>query len=249
MRHHISVLDDFYPDPTVVRKAALRLDFTQKPGATYPGLEAICPSFDWQTPWAAMREYIREEVQPDGPKDPPFPQGKFRIAIARDADRRIDGVHVDEQPWSGVVYLTPDEHHSRAGAVGFYRHKETGLLSAAPEWWAYITAKLEFAYLSADKRHSRFWSYMREPEHWVEIDRVENRFNRALLLNAHQFHASIGLFGDSQATGRLTQHFEFYHRQEADAPNIADSARDEDQPQARGRQAAPPQRGPAHGPR
>jgi len=206
----IVVLDDFYDNPDAIRHLALQQAFARKPNATYPGVEAFAADVDWEPVRRRMAESIPCDVSGPCPKNPPFRQGKFRIAVAADDATRLDGVHEDVQAWSGVVYLTPLDRHQRYDAVAFYRHRATGLCASSDTWWLHVSATLDLANLSASERQERYWAYMRDMSQWETIAQVENRYNRALLLFAQRFHGSVGLFGTVPENARLTQHFEFY---------------------------------------
>jgi hypothetical protein len=212
------IVDDFYDDPDEVRRHALGLHYAPKTGATYPGREAHDPEWDWKSAWDRLAAHIGQPVSSES-EQKRFLQGKFRIAVAEDENRRKDGVHQDIQPWSGVVYLSRPEHCHGQSAIGFYRHIETGQYSQTPEWWLYVALKLQFDDVSAEERERRFWAYMRDKREWEEIDRVDNRYNRAVVLHAHCFHGSIGLFGTDISNGRLSQHFEFFSRSADPASN------------------------------
>ena len=88
----------------------------------------------------------------------------------------MDGVHVDVQPWSAIVYLSRDEDCRGHGAVGLYRHKATGALEASPEWEAETFKHLKGA--SEDAYWNEYWAYMRNKDNWEEVQRVEMVFNR-----------------------------------------------------------------------
>ena len=211
MNQHLIVIDDFYDAPDQVRSHALSLPYYTKPGATYPGQEAKPADFDWVTPRKRLQDQVLENINGDCPKSTPFVQGKFRVAVAKDQQSRLDGVHEDIQPWSGIVYLTPEEHCFGSKAIAFYVNKETGKRIADQEWLNFIVEKLSLDGLSVEEKRSRYWEYMRDMDNWLQVSSVENRYNRAILLYAKHFHASEGLFGDSPQTGRLTQHFEYYY--------------------------------------
>lgn len=208
-RPTLVIVDDFYDDPAAVRRLALSLPYRQKPGATYPGKEAIAIGVDWSPVRSTLASFIQEPVTGNGRKEPAFVQGKFRLAMAEDDASRIDRVHQDEQAWSAVVYLSRPEDCEGQGAVAFYRHKPTGATAAAAAWYASVFGELDVQRSAEDR--DRFWAHMRDTSVWQEEQRVVMRHNRALLLQAQCFHASIGLFGRSPETGRLTQHFEFYY--------------------------------------
>ncbi|GAC1578253.1 MAG: hypothetical protein NVS3B20_09470 [Polyangiales bacterium] len=78
----LTILDDFYENYDAIRKLALSLNYGLRPGSVYPGNEAIARASDWTPVRAMLRQFIKDPV--DGPctKDPPFVQGKFRVALA-----------------------------------------------------------------------------------------------------------------------------------------------------------------------
>lgn len=208
-RQSVIVLDDFYDDPDEIRSLARSLEYHRKPGATYPGREAIAPGRDWSDVRAVLRSYLDEPMDGPCPKPVPFPQGKFRLAMVQDEKERIDGVHEDVQPWSAVIYLSLPRDCAGQGAVAFYRHRATGATELSDEWERDVFGKL--LDLPFEEFRPHFWAYMRDMNNWQEVQRIENCYNRALLLQAQCFHASVGVFGTTPETGRLTQHFEFYY--------------------------------------
>jgi hypothetical protein len=207
-RQSVIVVDDFYKDPDTIRALALSLEFYRKPGATYPGREAIAPDRDWSAERTMLRSYLNDPVDGPCPKRVPFPQGKFRLAMRQDEKDRVDGVHEDLQPWSAVVYLSLPRDCAGQASVGFYRHRATGAIELTPEWEREVFG--DAMELPDEEFTPLYWAYMRDMNHWQEVQRIENRYNRALLLQAQCFHASLGVFGDTAMNGRLTQHFEFY---------------------------------------
>lgn len=202
------VLDNYYADPDAVRRLALEQKYERAAGASYPGREAVARDRNWSETRQDLRRHISDSVDAPCPKKPVFPQGKFRIAFGVDQETRTDGVHVDLQPWSGVIYLSRPEDCRGHGAIGFYRNKRTGADRVTPQFERVVLRPWQN--LSPEAFRDKWWEYSRDPDEWEEVQRLENRFNRAVLLQAHCFHASIGVFGDSMDTGRLTQHFEYY---------------------------------------
>lgn len=201
----IIVVDSFYDHPDAVRELALGLDFRRYPGATYPGRQAQAPR-DWSAERRRLRAYIEEPVDAPSPKSYPAPPGLFRLALAEDDNSRLDGVHQDAQRWSGVIYLSLPRHCQ--GGVAFFRHRATGLTASTRE------LELElFGHLAGrppDEIRAEMLAYLRDMRHWEEIGRIPMQYNRAVLLMGQCFHMSMGVFGDTPASGRLTQHFEFY---------------------------------------
>lgn len=201
----IVVIDDFYDDPDEIRDHALSLDFHRGERVTYPGGQARSER-SWSEARARLRAHIDEPVDEPCPKAHPFPQGLFRLALAEDEARRIDGVHQDLQRWSGVIYLSRPQ--DCAGGVAFFRHKQTGLVASNRDFELSV-----FGHLADRPRREvedSMLRYLADSSHWEEIQRVAMVYNRAVLLMAQCFHMSMGVFGHSKQSGRLTQHFEFY---------------------------------------
>ena len=206
MRKSVIVIDDFYEDPDAIRELALRQRWTRKEGATYPGREAIVPGRDWSDARARLRSEIDEPVDGPGEKDPPFPQGKFRLALASGAETRVDRVHVDQQRWSGVVYLSRDQ--DCRGGLALYRHRPTGSLTWDERWFMTHYGHL---YLLPDEQFREgVLAFFRDEEQFEQIGLIPMAYNRAILLMAQVFHGTGEVFGDREERGRLTQHFEFY---------------------------------------
>lgn len=204
-RTSLIVVDDFYEDPSAIRAEALRQTWVRKPGATYPGREAIVDR-DWTPQWQRLRSYIEEPVDAPCPKPEPFPQGKFRLAMAADEPMRIDRVHVDRQRWSGVVYLSLDRD-CREG-LALYRHRPTGSTTWDERWFQEHYGHL-YA-LPPSRFREGVLAFFRDPDQFERIGVIPMAYNRAILLMAQVFHGTGVAFGDTEETGRLTQHFELY---------------------------------------
>ncbi|RMV62092.1 DUF6445 family protein [Pseudomonas coronafaciens] len=200
------IVDGFYEDPERIRDIALSLSFTPKHGAMYPGGEAFSSSIDWMPYRSEIISLIgRHSEVPRNGKN--FEQGKFRLALKQDESIRPDGVHQDVQKYSGIIYLSKNENCS--GGVGLYRCVHTQEISITRKWLDYITEKYHVAHTHPDfksvlQRHMKDWS------NWEQFGELPMRYNRLIILMAHCFHASKGIFGYTPETGRLTQHFEIY---------------------------------------
>lgn len=197
-RRSVVVIDDFYATPDRVRNLALPCVYRPHPA----GREAFIPDEAWDAAWRDLRHHIEDDVDGPCPKDPPYLQGKFRITTASDEDTRVAEVHSDLQQWAAIVYLTLPEHCH--GGTALYRHRITGALSIEGALAAAASAsRTESARIVADLRSS-------SPESFDEVGVIPMVFNRAVVLDVHQFHGTGRLFGHAVRDGRLTQHFEFY---------------------------------------
>jgi hypothetical protein len=200
------VIDNYYPNPMEIREHALSLTYTTKESPTYPGKEAISSQYDWEKIRSDLRQHIDEDVDMPCPKNPVFPQGKFRVAVAADEKSRLDLVHEDVQRWSAIIYLSLDQHCK--GGVAFYRHKKTRALCSSPQWFAEVFPNIKN--LPPEERIAVLRKEFKDPNNWEIIGQIPMLFNRAALVMGQCFHGSTGVFGDSSTTGRLTQHFEYY---------------------------------------
>ena len=202
----VIIYDEFYPEPHAIRDIARDLNYYIKPNANYPGVEAHTQEFDWEEVRGELIEMTDDDCGCPGPKDPPFLQGKFRLALAADSITRPDLVHQDAQSWSGVIYLTLPAFCT--GGVSFYRDKLTGAEELSLEWEEEVFG--EHFDKPKDALRAIQQNYMKNPNNWHKIGEIPMKFNRLLLLQGHCFHGSTGVFGDSFDNGRLTQHFELY---------------------------------------
>jgi Txe/YoeB family toxin of Txe-Axe toxin-antitoxin module len=206
----LCVIDDFYPDPAIVRQYALSLPFKEiessaektfyKGHLTQPqhgysqlGLELIA---------AQLRKLIYWNM----------PTGEFRLIFERakdDPDRKT-WIHFDSMVtrYAAIVYLNEPEQCE--GGTAFYRHRETG--------WDNVPDLGSGAWQQAEERTKK------EPEallktfqsdgfevdsKWEQLSVVPMRFNRCIVFDSRQFHARLGGFGQSTNDGRLTQNFFF----------------------------------------
>lgn len=200
------VVDNFYDDPNTIRTLALSQKYAEKADATYPGKEAHIYGYDWISVWEKLRSYIEEPVKFVGQKNPSFLQGKFRLALEEDEKTRKDLVHEDVQKWSAVVYLSLPEDCK--GGVAFYKHKKTGYMAASKEWIDTCFSEVLSTYPHLLKEELR--KHFKDENQWEKIGEIPMLYNRAVILMAHCFHGSTGVFGFDKHTGRLSQHFEFY---------------------------------------
>jgi hypothetical protein len=202
----ILVIDDFYDDPNQIRTLALKQEFKRKEGATYPGGEAIIAGADWSLAWRRLRDRIDEPCDAPCPKTPAFMQGKFRLAMADDQTSRLDRVHVDQQRWSGIVYLTLPRDCQ--GGIALYRNSHTGATEWDEAWFRSRYAHL-YTLPVVDFRRAVL-SFFKDPANFEEIGLIPMAYNRAILLMAQVFHGTGTVFGKGPENARLSQHFEFY---------------------------------------
>ena len=192
MQLNLMILDDFFDNADQLREAALRLQYPETSEKTYfPGRNANgpinIPGMD-----DMISRMVGEKLRPA----PGTSHGVFRMAM--EGDEGAGNVHIDECHWSGIFYLTPDEHAN--GGTDFYRHKATGT-DHAP----YTPQQLDAIGL---KQQSDIWDKILIPDSnnmdaWEHLMRVPMKYNRLILFRPWYYHNAGPSFGSTPETARL----------------------------------------------
>ncbi|MGP1283414.1 MAG: DUF6445 family protein [Parasphingopyxis sp.] len=192
------VIDDFLRDPHGARRQALALDYDPafKKG-NYPGLLSTRP-LAIEGLEASVSRIVGTPVK----ADPNTSHGHCRLTLK--ADKGRSGVHIDPCFYSGILYLSLDEHCR--GGTDFFRHRRTGL-DAVPNDPAKLAATgyADPNLLIEDVINTD----TTKPGKWERISRIPMRFNRLILFKPWQFHNAGPGFGTSPETGRLV-HLMFF---------------------------------------
>jgi hypothetical protein len=188
------IVDDFYPDPEEVRRAALSCEYPEVAGPrTFPGrnlrqklvLDGLEP---------AVSRLVGEPVH--GFSDQGSTHGKFRVTLAGEPSRYL--VHVDPTAaaWVGVVYLNPPDQCR--GGTAFFRHKGLGS-DRTPLTPAELEAQGVPSVAELLRRDGN------DRERWEHLMTVPMRFNRLALYRLWLWHSAGDPFGASLEDGRLIQ--------------------------------------------
>lgn len=194
------VVDDFYPDPHAVRRAALALAYPQAEGPrTFPGRTSAAkiepPQFD-----AIASQLVGERVE--GLQRPTAFHCHFRITLAGETGRYHAHVDPSGLAWVGVVYLSLPEHCS--GGTVFYRHRELGL-DRTPQDQA------ELARLGVGSIAELLQRDGPNAGAWEETMSLAMRFNRAIFYRPWLWHSAGPGFGRSADDSRLVQLLSFVY--------------------------------------
>jgi hypothetical protein len=116
--------------------------------------------------------------------------------MAGDSPDQI-GVHIDRQPWTAIVYISPTVD---APATGLYRHLETGIYDISKlgpgEREAFVRGPLERDRYNADA--------------WECVFATPFKQNAAILFKAGDLlHSNVRTWGDDIQSARITQNFNF----------------------------------------
>jgi hypothetical protein len=191
------VLEDFYNDINRVfnfsltcPKRAYTLDFVKAMESVigYPSQSALQRIKDV----LGVREIVDKT-------DEQSLFGIFRYLMAGDSPRQI-GVHVDKQPWTLIVYVSPTIDKS---ATGIYRHLRTGV-------W-------DLGELGPAEREAFVDGPLKEDCHnvdaWECIYATTFKQNTAILFKAQDLlHSNVMTWGDDAQSARITQNFNFQVR-------------------------------------
>ena len=186
------VIDNFLNNPDETRKYILTQDFTVR--GNYPGQRTISYATE------EMKNLIQKFLEPYAGKITQFKigndaqnenyNGAFQYTTSRDRSWiHTDGVN----NWAGVLYLTPDAPSS--AGTGLFKHKSTGIVTQ-DEMHLMDKAKL-------------LGSHSQDYTKWELTDVIGNKYNRLILFDARQHHASLDYFGTTKENGRLFQTFFF----------------------------------------
>jgi len=201
------VVDDFYPDPLAVRRAALALDYPAVTGVrTFPGRTSTGkiepPQFD-----SIASQLVGERIE--GWRRPTGFHCHFRITLAGETGRYHAHVDPSGLAWVGVVYLSLPEH-CRGGTV-FYRHRGLGL-DRTPQQQPALD-KLGVASIAELLQRDG-----PDPDAWEETMSLAMRFNRAIFYRPWLWHSAGPGFGSGPEDARLVQLLSFAYPPKDSAP-------------------------------
>ncbi len=186
------VIDDFFPEPDVVRNAALRAEYPDAPaGAHYPGRNSKLP---FSIP--GLDEQIGHILGTRLKGIRGTAHAKTRIAL--EGDQGASTIHVDPAHWTGVICLSRDE--DCVGGTEFFTHKRTGT-DRAPVYEGDVD---QFGY----KEPLEVWEDIINPEtndlsKWHRDFTIPLRYNRLILFRSYLWHTAGPGFGDRLENGRL----------------------------------------------
>ena len=129
--------------------------------------------------------------------------GVFFTAFSKGQHAERVKVHFDEPAdWmSLLVYLSPDAPADCG--TSFWQHRATGL-TAKPTRRDALRLNLSFEKLKLMIEDDG-WNR----KSWIEVDRIGNVYNRAVMFPAGLFHSATHHFGHNLKDGRLYQSFHF----------------------------------------
>jgi len=188
----IYVIDDLLRNPHFMRQQGLNAQYPKPPEQQwYAGLNSakacLIPNLD------ELVSFITGE--PVKPFEGNI-HGFFRLCLEGQFGK--GGVHIDWSNWTGVYYLTLDEHAQ--GGTDFFKHRPSGTLRAPvyPEDWAmWDVENPDDLWGKVIRPHTN------DPSKWEHVRRVPMKFNRCVLYRPWLWHNASPGFGDRPENGRL----------------------------------------------
>ena len=188
------IIDDFLPEPMDVRRHALSLNYPPRPeGVNYPGRNAD-KALSFPGIESMLGSLVHETLVPV-----PSPRSSHGIPrLASEGDESNSHVHIDNFHWSGILYLTLEEHCQ--GGTHFFRHNKTGW-DMAPVWPGMAE---KAGYSDAKSAMTEILSKdIYDPNAWTETQMVPMKFNRLVLFRGYLWHDAGRSFGTTPEESRL----------------------------------------------
>jgi|SRR5687767_25419 len=201
MKPFLHVIDNFYPDPNRIRDLALSMSFSE-PESVVGWRTAACQPQGIrkliETKFRIKIAYWEEDLTAVEACN-----GVFFSAFSSGAHSESVGIHFDEpSSWMMLlIYLTP-KAPLHAG-TSLWQHRKTGLKTKPTKRDA------EALGTSVEKLDEILDRDSQRAARWIEIDRVGNVYNRAVLFPGGLFHSATRHFGNNRRNGRLYQSFHF----------------------------------------
>ena len=199
----IHIVDDFYPNPDVIRNIALECSFregiTKDKVRGSTGQRAKNPSY-------ANMVYLRNRLQSIVGKlivDFKYNTSNGAFNLGWKKEHYFNWIHGDhtkdrgapETYWAAVIYLTPNPP-SNSGTI-LVEETETKTIKQYQK---------DSVVTGPAFRENFFDSGLFHLDEWKPHITVENRYNRCLIYKGIYFHApTVSSFGHNKETGRLTQ--------------------------------------------
>ena len=184
--HTLVVIDDFYNDPDAVRDFALTRNFVPRGEHGAIGHRTL-DHYHFEGVKERFENILGGKMI-TGEKLGGWEyqtNGVFQHCMAEDPFV----IHADAQQWAAMVYLTPNAPPQCGTSM--YRHKESGLDSIRGDDWDIFKGNY----------------YDETP--FVLVDKIGNKYNRCVIMDAKLIHAASEYFGDSMMNDRLFQIFFF----------------------------------------
>lgn len=227
----LTIVDDFYDDPDLVRHYALSLPYDHKKGyngdGLWPGQRTECLSminrsiynnflrkilsiyynfYDESINWSAYVGFQKIKNYSDCPNSP----------------KNRGWIHCDYSLISGVVYLNPNPSKNSGTSIYKLKNPTSGILDEEKLNKMLFRKEKGDLYKGLDVDEDQYKKSIEEVNgQFYETVKVENIYNRLFLFNGKDFHGVPSLYSEDEEE-RLTQVF-FIHGINFDNPQKSGS--------------------------
>lgn len=201
LRRFLHIVDGFYRYPDRVRRRALEMPYSEPEnlvglrtqGYQPRGIQSLI-----ERKFGIRIKYWEEDLTAIEACN-----GVFLSSFAKGPHAERVGVHFDDPPsWMMLlIYLTPRAPYD--AGTSLWQHRSTGLVAKPTETDA---RKLG---VSVKELEARLDDDSWKRKSWIEIDRVGNQYNRAVMFPGGFLHSASRHFGSNRHNGRLYQSFHF----------------------------------------
>jgi len=201
IKRSIHLIENFYPRPERVRRRALAMSYSEPAELVGWRTEPYQPKGIKQL--IEKKFGIRITYWERDPAAIELCNGVFFSAFATGNRAEKVGVHFDEPPhWLMLlVYLTPEAPYD--SGTSLWCHRQTGLI-ARP-----TMRDAERLGVTLGELKAQLFDDSERPNRWIEVDRIGNVFNRAVMFPGGLLHSATKHFGKNHQNGRLYQSFHF----------------------------------------
>lgn len=197
----VHIVDGFYRNPDRIRRKALEMSCSETEELV--GLRTHAHQPGGIRKLIETRFRIRIKYWEEDLTATEACNGVFLSSLATGRHAERVGIHYDDPPsWLMLlIYLTPSAPYD--AGTSLWQHRQTGLIAKPTKK---DSARLGIELAELERRiEDDGWNRKK----WIEIDRVGNAYNRAVLFPSGLLHSATRHFGSNRASGRLYQSFHF----------------------------------------
>ncbi len=197
----IVVVDQFYRRPNEIRAMATTMEYREPNGLTGWRTRAYHPRGIKERIESTFR--LRITYWEEDPDAIETSNGVFFGSYSRGSRRETPSIHYDDPAdWlTLLIYLNPIAPIEAGTSV--WRHRATGL-TGKPRIQDARRLQSSVARLNALLERD-----CNDRQRWLEVARVGNVYNRAVLFTSGLLHSATSHFGSNSSNGRLYHCFSF----------------------------------------
>lgn len=196
----VTIIDDFYEDPDLVRNFALKQEYYKGERGSWPGLRSPYVNEINLGLFENLKKKLLLIFKDYGYSDFTEIQTTFQLI---DETYGTGWVHDDDPKLNiaGLIYLSPIVPESGSGTT---LYEDNNNFNGEK----YADAFMEDVLISSDEDRKKFKDLREEQKNqFKKTITIENVYNRCIIFDTRQWHSADGFFGKDKENTRLTQVF------------------------------------------